>query len=61
MQGQGRLDSAIPSFLEERSWCELRVVARNKIKERREITEDLGFREKLRGEVDVLFEFLAIL
>ena len=43
---------------------QLRVLARDKIRERREITEDLGFREKLSGEIDgfvVLFEFLAIL
>ena len=41
---------------------ELREVARNKIKERREITEDPAFRESLRGEdPNVLFDFLAII
>ena len=41
---------------------ELRVVARNKIRKRRKITKDHGFRGRLRGEdYDVLFEFLAIL
>ena len=40
---------------------ELRVVARDKIKERSEITEDPGFRERLSGDVDVLFEFLKIM
>ena len=41
---------------------ELRMVAREFIKARREITEDRGFRERLRREDhDILFEFLAIL
>ena len=41
---------------------QLRVVARDKIRQRREITEDLAFRERLRGEDhDVLFEFLAVM
>ena len=41
---------------------ELREVARDKIKEKREITEDPAFREKLRGEDDtVLFDFLAVM
>ena len=41
---------------------ELTMVARNKIRERREITRDLGFRERLRREDhDVLFEFLEIM
>ena len=38
----------------------LMVVARNKIRERREITKDQGFRERLRDH-DVLFEFLPIM
>ena len=36
---------------------ELREVAKDKIKERREILQDTGFRDRLRG-LDVLFEFL---
>ena len=41
---------------------ELREVARDKIRQRREITEDPAFREKLRGEDhDVLLEFLAVM
>ena len=41
---------------------ELRVVARHKIRQRREITDDPAFREKLREEDhDVLFEFLAVM
>ena len=41
---------------------QLRVVARDKIRKRKEITEDLAFREKLREEDhDVLFDFLAVL
>ena len=39
-----------------------RVVAREKIRQRREITEDPAFREKLRREDDtVLFDFLAVM
>ena len=41
---------------------ELRVVAREKIRQRREITADLAFRERLREEdQDVLFDFLAVM
>ena len=41
---------------------QLREVARDKIRQRREITEDLAFRERLRGEdYEVLFEFLAVM
>ena len=39
---------------------DLTNVARDKMEKRREITEDLAFREKLRGE-DALFDFLAVL
>ena len=39
---------------------ELREVARDKIRQRREITGDPEFREKLRGEDD-LFDFLALM
>ena len=39
---------------------ELRVVARDKIRQRREIIEDIEFRDRLSGEnLSVLFEFLA--
>ena len=40
----------------------LREVARHKIRQRREITEDPAFREKLREEDhDVLFEFIGVM
>ena len=39
---------------------ELRWVARERIRQRREITEDPAFREKLRGD-DALFELLALM
>ena len=39
---------------------ELTNVARDKMEKRREITDDLAFREKLRGK-DALFDFLALL
>ena len=41
---------------------QLREVARDKIRQRREITDDDTFREKLLGEYhDILFNFLALL
>ena len=41
---------------------ELRMVAREKIRQRSEITEDPEFRERLRREDDeILFQFIAIM
>ena len=37
---------------------QLRVVARDKIRQRREITEDLAFREKLREDHNCVIDFL---
>ena len=39
---------------------ELTMVARDKIRQRRDIIDDPAFREKLRGE-DALFNFLAVM
>ena len=39
---------------------DLTNMASDKMEKRREITEDLAFREKLRGE-DALFDFLALM
>ena len=52
----------VGSMFQDSAARQLRMVARDKIKERKEITEDLGFRERLRMEdYDVLFEFLPII
>ena len=40
---------------------ELRLVARDKIRQRREIIKDQAFREKLSEDLTLLFEFLAVM
>ena len=40
---------------------ELRVVAKDKIRERREITEDPAYREKLREDPDCVIDFIEFL
>ena len=51
----------VGSRYKDRAPWELMEVARDKIREKREITEDPVFREMLREDPEVLLEFLAVM